>query len=568
VRAKIPESPQFSIGLNIGYFLNNLNFGTIVMQYIYNKYINNYNYFMKKYFSTLSINVLLLLVFVISLLLLTSFGAQAGKEIIVSYSKEIVPKNNSGRIFWNTNTKANCEVLLGAEPNLSDAVVFKGYMGNENIDTETGPQSFVALLSNVSPGVNYYQIRCIDDNGILIDETDIEEITNTQIDTSKMIIDSVRATHVTATSANIYMHTNNRYDCKVEYSDLSGNSGSEEGILNQSANPDNGEYFIYTAMVRDLKASTRYDYKIVCNDANNIIESKNYAFYTQMHNEDIVISDIDLVHVSDSSVKISWKTNMDTSYNYVMFYNQNSRTGRGYYEDKNQFKKEHEVIIPDLLTTGSYEYSIYSGLLEGGSVYAMTEYFGVSDNVGPTLNNPNVNRGAIDATEVVKVDKEFSQKLAGKILLQVESRGEAYYVNPKDNKKYYMSDGKSAFSIMRNLGTGISNNDLNKIPVVRNSIDSLEKIDSDGDGYNDKQELLNGYNPNGAGKLMLDASFSNKNRGRIFLQVESRGEAWYINPSDGIRYYLGTPNDAFNIMRQLGLGITNINLNKIATAKN
>jgi hypothetical protein len=39
--------------------------------------------------------------------------------------------------------------------------------------------------------------------------------------------------------------------------------------------------------------------------------------------------------------------------------------------------------------------------------------------------------------------------------------------------------------------------------------------------------------------------------------VEAHGEAWYVNPADGKRYFLGRAADAYNIMRFLGLGITN-----------
>ena len=52
-------------------------------------------------------------------------------------------------------------------------------------------------------------------------------------------------------------------------------------------------------------------------------------------------------------------------------------------------------------------------------------------------------------------------------------------------------------------------------------------------------------------------------KGKILLQVESKGEAWYINPDNLNRYYLGRPADAFRIMRELGLGITNSDLSKI-----
>jgi len=54
----------------------------------------------------------------------------------------------------------------------------------------------------------------------------------------------------------------------------------------------------------------------------------------------------------------------------------------------------------------------------------------------------------------------------------------------------------------------------------------------------------------------------NKLKGRILLQVESKGEAWYLNPDDGKRYYMKNGNDAFWIMKYLSLGISNANLEK------
>ena len=43
------------------------------------------------------------------------------------------------------------------------------------------------------------------------------------------------------------------------------------------------------------------------------------------------------------------------------------------------------------------------------------------------------------------------------------------------------------------------------------------------------------------------------------MQVET-GQAWYINPLTYKKHYLGRPDDAFNLMRQLGLGISIKNL--------
>lgn len=182
----------------------------------------------------------------------------------------------------------------------------------------------------------------------------------------------------------------------------------------------------------------------------------------------------------------------------------------------------------------------------------------------------------------IKADITLMSNVRGKILLQVEQNGEAWYVNPHTDERYFLGRPDDAFNIMRNLGVGIANQDIEKIPIAETNFigadtdndglsDAIEdaigtdkkKQDTDNDGYNDKIEILNNYNPNGAGKLPIDINFASKQAGKILIQVEQNGEAWYMNPDNNKRYFLGRPNDAFNIMRNLGLGITNKNLAKI-----
>jgi len=120
---------------------------------------------------------------------------------------------------------------------------------------------------------------------------------------------------------------------------------------------------------------------------------------------------------------------------------------------------------------------------------------------------------------------DLTNRLKGRILLQVESKGEAWYVNPQDGKRSYMADGDQAFQIMKTLGVGISNKNLDKIKT--------------------------------------DANFRKKFIGKIFLQVEAHGEAYYIS-FDGRYNYLKDGASAYEVMRRLGLGISNNNLNKLA----
>lgn len=177
---------------------------------------------------------------------------------------------------------------------------------------------------------------------------------------------------------------------------------------------------------------------------------------------------------------------------------------------------------------------------------------------------------------------DLANKLAGKILLQVEENGEAWYVEPVTRKRFFLGRPDDAFQLMRNLGNGITNKDLEKIQIglikyADGDIDNdglgdmfedaigtdKNNKDSDGDGFSDYDEISQGYNPMNTEIINIDQLFSKNHSGQIFLQTEKNGEAWYINPNDKKRYYLGRPDDAFQIMRNLGLGITNENLNNI-----
>lgn len=185
--------------------------------------------------------------------------------------------------------------------------------------------------------------------------------------------------------------------------------------------------------------------------------------------------------------------------------------------------------------------------------------------------------------QIYSAEQSLAEKMSGKILLQVEKNGEAWYVNPSDQKRYEMGRPQDAFDLMRSFSFGITNEDLSKIPLGLidyydddNDQDGLpnrletslgtdpNNKDSDNDGFNDKEEALNGYDPLSNKKILIDNNFTKKHLGKIFTQVKQNGEAWYINPSDQKRYYLGRPIDAFRIMQKLALGINNQNLEKIS----
>ncbi len=127
------------------------------------------------------------------------------------------------------------------------------------------------------------------------------------------------------------------------------------------------------------------------------------------------------------------------------------------------------------------------------------------------------------------------ERVAGSILLDVAASGEAWYVEPTTQERYFLNRPDDAFTLMRELGLGISTKDLEKIPS--------------------NKEVYTG-----------DSALRSRLSGKILLQVESNGEAWYVYPKDLKRYYLGRPADAFAIMSDLGLGISQTDLAQIPVA--
>jgi len=137
-------------------------------------------------------------------------------------------------------------------------------------------------------------------------------------------------------------------------------------------------------------------------------------------------------------------------------------------------------------------------------------------------------------------DSAMAQRMYGRILLQVQSHGEAWYVRSSDNLRYYLKNGATAYRMMRNYSQGITDADLAKIPQV-----------SDTTAMNQ------------ATSACTSNSLANRMKGKILLQVQQHGEAWYVHPVKCRAIYMADGAAAYQIMRYLGFGIANTDLDKI-----
>ena len=167
-------------------------------------------------------------------------------------------------------------------------------------------------------------------------------------------------------------------------------------------------------------------------------------------------------------------------------------------------------------------------------------------------------------------NEQLTNRLKGKLLLQVEDRGRVWYIDPSSSKKHEVTFD-NALVLFQKLALGITNDNLNQIPISPDSVSY--QVDTDQDGFSDKSEVLSGYNPEitsssthrGNDKLKLNKILANRLQGKLLLQVEDRGRIWYVD-QDGQRHEV-TWKNLMNLFRRLALGINDSDLDQVGLSQ-
>jgi len=123
----------------------------------------------------------------------------------------------------------------------------------------------------------------------------------------------------------------------------------------------------------------------------------------------------------------------------------------------------------------------------------------------------------------------ISERLKGRLLLQVEQGGSIWYVDTKEFKRYSVT-WANALPLFVKLSLGITDANLAKIPIY-------------GSGQTGNQTLRNNL------------------KGKLLLQVQQGGNIWYVD-QNGYRHSV-TWNNLMDLFTKLSLGITDANLDKI-----
>lgn len=126
-----------------------------------------------------------------------------------------------------------------------------------------------------------------------------------------------------------------------------------------------------------------------------------------------------------------------------------------------------------------------------------------------------------------KTNTNLSNRLKGKLLLQVNQGGRIWYVNPDDAKRFEITFA-NALPLFENFALGITDDNLRDIPK---------------------------YDENWSSAL------GNRLKGKLLLQVEQGGRIWYVD-FNGKRWEV-TWDNLMELFESLALGITDDDLNGI-----
>ncbi len=88
------------------------------------------------------------------------------------------------------------------------------------------------------------------------------------------------------------------------------------------------------------------------------------------------------------------------------------------------------------------------------------------DQFGQNISNEDLNK--IPTNTSSPADYNFTYKMRGKFLIQTEANNQAWYVNPLDNIRYAIADGKNGLTTLQKLGIDISPEKLTAITITKN----------------------------------------------------------------------------------------------------
>jgi hypothetical protein len=347
-------------------------------------------------------------------------------------------------------------------------------------------------------------------------------------------ISNFRYDSISSSSIAFYWETSQEASGKIGYhKDMAGADieSAEGGSATKTS---------HGMSIGGLLSNTNYYFRAISTN-DTVTKGTSYFLVKTPENDNLLnlVEPSAVINQINKTARINWQTNLQSTSN--VYYKRDGATAFSQ-AGSDTATTSHSLELTGL-KTGNYSYYTVSRSAVKTYATSSTKTFLIAEtaasatttlpasttaSTATTATNTTAAQSTVKLAPITINNYTLYQRLKGKIILKVESKGEAYYISPLKQEMYYLGKPDDAFQIVRQLGIGITNANLTKI-----------------------------QNSDAVRTANIDLTFSKKQAGRIFLQVESRGEAWYIYPLDYKKYYMNSPVNAFSIMRTLGLGISN-----------
>lgn len=333
------------------------------------------------------------------------------RDLTLSIDENAVEEDSTASITWNTNIEASCKVNLSQESDLSDSTKIWGELSDEGFSDYF---YYEAKAENLEVNTYYYyNLVCIIGDETLTSEVQTLDMYEIEENLTLSVGENVISSDLTA---SIYWETNLEADCEFRfnsnYDELEGSTGISGSIIQYPTEDNDGKYHYYLKL-EALNSDTSYFYKVTCAVGGDVKESEIKTLASQSGDSDddtpddvnmddemieeeetideisedilstleyydnITVSNIDLVHLAGDAIKITWDTNVRTSYNLVYLEDLEMDMGRNYNEEI-EYKENHEVIIKDMIKNHAYKYHVFSRLYDGSSIEAQSDYSDVT----------------------------------------------------------------------------------------------------------------------------------------------------------------------------------------------
>ncbi len=244
-----------------------------------------------------------------------------------------------------------------------------------------------------------------------------------------------------------------------------------------------------------------------------------------------------------------------------------------------------ELKVPEDAYNGEYKGKLYFAISSDKNSSGVSLRLGARADIDVTVvGGRTISSDRLEnKLQNTLADNKLTERLQGRFIMRTESRGQLYYLHPNAKKIFYLGESDDFLKLIKNEARGIGDDLLLKIEIDLSMMegtdsdsdrlpDLLEEsigtdvnlADTDGDGFGDGDELKNGFSPLAKDALMnYDAEVASSLAGFLLLQVDNKGQAWYIDPANDKRLLLTNINNSLLILEKIALGISEMNYQKL-----